>query len=500
MTQPLTPEDRASLPPPPAGNAFCAGCREDLPSHASRVSCPTCGAPFHIACWRAAAPKGTEPPGEEAGPEEGAETGETVAGTAVPPPLPGTGPVSPAAARPGEPNGENGRAGTAWPSGRLAATRNAIATGGWKELWYFIKKNETLLWWLHSGWALLFGIGVMWLGAKNFEYLRIAGLYIVFIWFSSIILPFVLNRLKTSEKWKERVRLVINYFNRNFTQQIIFFIIPIYWKSATGNSRNMLFILLLVISAILSSLDIVYDRYLSVKWAFFNTFFAFNIFSGTYLLFTLIWGLSNTMAIYFSAGLAIFGFASLTYRMSGYSRLLKWVVIVISSTCLFLAAHFGRFIIPPAPLHFGRVIFAEEIFVEKNLDAVVRSALSDLPPAKEGGEPTKVFTLIPIKAPLGLRENLVQSYYLNGKQIPNVDFVKPPKDSEAAVNIHPIGMVNGEVLWKVRPRPVLDNRTEQYMLISFVSLYHIPPKSVLQVDVETESGQLIGRDELVVEE
>ena len=61
------------------------------------------------------------------------------------------------------------------------------------------------------------------------------------------------------------VRTSVYIFNKNFYQQVLFFVLPIYYASATLSSRNFLFVLLLVASALLSTLDIVYDRHLSVR-------------------------------------------------------------------------------------------------------------------------------------------------------------------------------------------------------------------------------------------
>ncbi|MBP7865268.1 MAG: hypothetical protein KA419_04900 [Acidobacteria bacterium] len=501
-----------SAPSPPRDR--CTQCGRAFRPGEPMVRCTACGHPYHPECWNSNGRCGLlgcsgTPSSFQAftSVASTADPAETPADPPRPVPAPRPGPASPApnpAETPEEIatelyDGASDASPEPSPDGGEVPGPPPGFTARVREIYGFIQKNETLLWWMHSGWALLFGIGVMWLGAHNFDWIRLAGLYIGFIWLSSLMLPVLLKRLRVTPRWKERIRLVINYFNRNFTQQIVFFIIPIYWKSATANSRNMIFVFLLVVSAILSSLDIVYDRYITVKWAFFSTFFAFNVFSGSYLLFTLIWGLSNRYAVYLSAGAAIFTFASLCFRLSGSSKTMRWVYVVISSFCLLLAAHFGRYIIPPAPLHFGRVLFAEAIELDPDGTEVVRSALSDLPVNTSGKGPGKIYSLIPVKSPLGLKEDLVQIYYLNGRKVYNVDFVKLPPGAQGKSKITPISKVDGEVLWKVAESEKSTNRPGKYELISCVAIYHIPPNAVLTVDVETESGQLIGRDELIAE-
>jgi len=53
----------------------------------------------------------------------------------------------------------------------------------------FLNRHQDKLWWFHSSYSLLLGVGVMWLGTKNFAYLRLAVFHIAFIWLSSLALP-----------------------------------------------------------------------------------------------------------------------------------------------------------------------------------------------------------------------------------------------------------------------------------------------------------------------
>jgi len=91
----------------------------------------------------------------------------------------------------------------------------------------------------------------MWLGTKNFNYLRLAVFHIAFIWLSSLALPWLSHWRRLPEHWRRRLRLLINYFQRNFYQQLLFFILPIYFLSASWGAGNMLFVGLLAVSALL---------------------------------------------------------------------------------------------------------------------------------------------------------------------------------------------------------------------------------------------------------
>jgi hypothetical protein len=79
-----------------------------------------------------------------------------------------------------------------------------------------LHSRQTLLWWLHSAWAFLFGVAVMLLGASNPTCLRIVIFHIAFIWLSSLFLPVVARVPWLTPTWASRIRLLVNYFNKNF--------------------------------------------------------------------------------------------------------------------------------------------------------------------------------------------------------------------------------------------------------------------------------------------
>ena len=198
-----------------------------------------------------------------------------------------------------------------------------------------LDRHQDKLWWFHSSYSLLLGIGVMWLGTKHFAYLRLAILHIAFIWFSSLFLPFLAGIRRLSEKWRHRLRLLINYFQRNFYQQLLFFILPIYYLSASWGAGNMLFVLLVAVSAVLATLDIVYDRYLSANWWLLSIFFAFNLFACINVMLPVVWNFKNSFALRLSALLSLVAFASFVFTMRGAKTSRRLLLILVAA--LFLA-------------------------------------------------------------------------------------------------------------------------------------------------------------------
>lgn len=94
---------------------------------------------------------------------------------------------------------------------------------------------------------------------------------------------------------------------------MLFFLLPIYYASATGSSWNMLFVAFVAVSALLSTLDVVYDRHLSVRRGLMAVFFAFNLFACINVMLPLVWRISNAAAMRASAGLALVAFVTILF-------------------------------------------------------------------------------------------------------------------------------------------------------------------------------------------
>jgi len=313
------------------------------------------------------------------------------------------------------------------------------------------------LWWFHSSYSLLLGVGVMWLGTKNFTYLRLAVFHIAFIWLTSLALPWLAILQRLPENWRRRLRLLINYFQRNFYQQLLFFILPIYYLSATWGASNMLFVLLLAVSALLATMDIIYDRYLSVNWRMLAVFFAFNLFACINVMLPVVWNFKNSFALRLSALLALVGFASFCFALKGVRIRQRLLLILVAALLLGLVSEIGRPLIPPAPLRLMSSGFGLGIDPENN---ELRTLLLRLP----SGGPFKIHALTAIRAPLGLKDRVGHCWYLNGKLVYASPFIK-----------------------------ISGGRTTGFRLWTFRTLKNIAPRSTLRIDVLTEASQLIGR-------
>ncbi len=325
----------------------------------------------------------------------------------------------------------------------------------------FFTRYADVFWWLHSLWALLVGVGMMWLGSHHYGLLRVAVFQIAFIWIASLVAPALLNRPPESSRWANRARLVLNYFSKNFYQQMLFLLLPVYYASST-RSWNLVFVAFLAISALISTLDVVYDRHLSVRRSLMAVFFAFNLFACINVMLPLVWSVSNAIAMRVGAGLALVAFGSILYGRRGVRWRTAWPVVLASAAVLFVTVEFARPLIPPAPLRFVGYTFG--------LD-VNRRALSVLRPLDRvaPGWTGRLYALTAIHAPMGLEDRVTHRWYENDVLVCSSPFHR---------------LVGG--------------RKEGFRLWTSCPLAHVPA-GWLRVDIETEAGQLIGRCELPVE-
>ncbi len=322
-----------------------------------------------------------------------------------------------------------------------------------------LQERETLLWWCHSVWSFLFGVGVMVLGARKPTYARIIIFHIGFIWATSLFLPVLQQWPRLSPVWAERLRLVVNYFNKNFYQQLLFFVIPVYYASTTFPSRNMVFLAILVFSAILSTLDVVYDRYLSVAWPLTAGFLAFNAFASVNVMLLVMFTIRTEIALYLSAGFAVAIFVSMLYRFAGLRG--RWLRIITVATACFLVffVHLSAPFIPPVMVSMGSAAFGVAVRSLQVLDPML-----ELPPHYYG----RLVALTPIKAPFGLRAKVRHAWYLDGK----------------LVRISPEHEFRG-------------GRKDGYRYWSPLTIREGWEPKRIRVDLETSIGQLIGQATLV---
>jgi hypothetical protein len=321
-----------------------------------------------------------------------------------------------------------------------------------------LARHEALLWWLHSGYVLALGAGLMWLGARNYAWLRYSAVYLVSIWGLSFFLAHVVQR--RAGAWWRRARFAVNYVNKNLYQQLLFFILPIYAASTTWRSRNVVFLAVLAMSALLSTLDLVYDRVLSARRILAAWFFAFNAFAVVTVALPVTFGISAHQSARAGAVAAVVGFMTLAWRVWRLGRPLAWAGVASGALLVFAVAELARPLVPPAPLRLTSTVFGSA-FDRSTLR--ITSALSSLPAGPEG----RVYAVTALRAPLGLKDRVELRWYRDAALA-----------ASSATHVVSGGRRGGFRLW------------------SAIDLARVAGARTLRLDVVTQGGQLVGRAEL----
>ncbi len=325
----------------------------------------------------------------------------------------------------------------------------------------FLQRHDRLLWSLHSLWALALGIVVMWAGARNYAWLRVTIFYLAFLWLTSLVVPTLVDSPERGTHWRGRLRLVINYFTKNFYQQLLFFLLPIYYASATVWSINLVFVAFVAASALISTLDVFFDQHLSVRRGLTAVFFAFNLFACINVMLPVVFRISNGVALRASAILAVLAFATIRYRLGELARYRARLHVGLAAIALVLLVAVGRPLIPPAPLRLLRSEFG--LGVNRQTLQIV-APVASLPPGWSG----RLYTVTAIYAPLGLRDRVGHRWYLDGGLV----YASPYYTLEG-------GRPGGFRLWTSAP------------------LAAVRAGAAVRVEVRTEAGQLIGRAQVV---
>ncbi len=317
-------------------------------------------------------------------------------------------------------------------------------------------RHATQLWWAHSLYALALGVGLMWLGSRHFTWLRVAGFHILAIWTCSLLLANYVDRADHTAVWWARLRLVINYVTKNFYQQILFFILPIYAASATWQSWNSLFVAVLGASAIVSTLDLVYDRQIAARRRLAGLFFAFNLFAVVNVTLPVLTGTSNLIASRAGTLGALLGYVTIARRPSDLARSRTWWSVAAGAVLLVVAVEVIRPLVPPAPLRLMTTEFGAAI--DRRALRVVQPL--DRQPAGGG----RVYAVTALLAPMSLQDKVELRWFHGGRRLA----VSAPYVIEG-------GRADGFRLWTSVPVPE-----------------GVAP-APLRLDVVTAGGQLIGR-------
>src|SRR5262249_11719961 len=139
-------------------------------------------------------------------------------------------------------------------------------------------------WWLHSGFALSFGLGVMLFARAGLKYADKVMTALLGSWLVMFIaLRFIVgpaNRREQESLARKGVRVATNYIIKQFYQQMFFFLTPLYASSATWSlhSINWWLAPVLLLCAVVSTLDLVFDNFIMERRLLASAMYGLSMF------------------------------------------------------------------------------------------------------------------------------------------------------------------------------------------------------------------------------
>ncbi len=338
----------------------------------------------------------------------------------------------------------------------------------------FIARHERVLWWLHSLYALGLGLSIVLFAQKGFEHARWLLLSGGGTWLILLFLSW-LQRWQESRSERDTEAspqrrwgfLAVTYVLKNLYQGMLFFALPFYFKSSSFDSANVTMLALLAAFALLSTLDVVFDRVIVKRTALASIFHGVVLFACINLITpAVLTATRSSTALVLAALISAIGATSLHLVRRPVSWRFAVPLVLAASAASAIVAYSARRYVPPVPMHLSYAKIGPGILESGKLTMEVttldRSVLSD------------IYAVTDVILPGGKHENFVHVWRHEGEVV---------FTSDEAMSRVP-GPEGGIRLRSVLPRQKL------------------PPHVVGKwtVDVETLDGRLVGRARFTVTE
>jgi hypothetical protein len=332
--------------------------------------------------------------------------------------------------------------------------------GRFEKLVRFASRHQAVFWALHSLWALGWGVAFIVVGAERPQLLRFGLVSVGAVWLTSLALPTLLAGSWIPDGRKGAARRLVLWGQKWLLQGLSFFLLPLYQRSATYPSRQVLFMALLAVAALAATIDVVYDEFVTKHRPLLGAFLAFVTFATVNITLPMVWQVGGLWNLAMSGVLATAVFVSFVgEREEG--RLVRSTVRAILVALFFLAlVTLGRPAVPPAPLRLVSVRFGTAL-AENGRDVAV--PLGFLP----AGVSVRLVAVAAIQAPAGLQEG-----------------------------VQHVWSVDGVVVSESRLIEIAGGRGRGFRSRSGATVPALRSGQRLRLEVETAHGQLIGRAEI----
>jgi hypothetical protein len=263
---------------------------------------------------------------------------------------------------------------------------------------------------LHSVWALATGVAVIILARDRYGFVPWVVLFLVLTWVSTLFFGrrVASTRLSAPPGFGEEAT---SYLTRTMYQETLFFLLPFYWYSTVLPSLNLTFSLLLAGLAVLSCLDMLFDRWMRRSRVFGLVFFATVAFAALNLLVPILLPVDPRFGTSIAALAAVGSALPLTMRGASIGRAGRVRIALAGATVLAIAIGVPR-LVPPVPLRAKSVVFTSEI--DRSTLAPVDTLSSPVDPALLGGS---LYLLVEVFSPSAMPTTVTLEWQLDGEVI-----------------------------------------------------------------------------------
>jgi len=244
------------------------------------------------------------------------------------------------------------------PAGGRVVPPSPLASTPKERLQQFLKRHGKKLWWLHSAYALGLGITIVAVAQKGFDHARMLAVSLGLAWLLVVVFFRVFGSgkeqvLPDAADKKAKVRFfVMTYALKNLYQGMLFFLLPFYWKATTFDGANGFFVLLLGGCALLSTLDLVFDRVLLRFAISASVFHGITLFSCLNLVIPALFPDTRTLySLVGAAGITAMAFWSVHVRLQTFRRRRYIALFVGSVVASMYVAYLARRAVPPVPMY-----------------------------------------------------------------------------------------------------------------------------------------------------
>lgn len=342
----------------------------------------------------------------------------------------------------------------------------------------FLKTHGRKLWWLHSAYALGLGIAVVSFAQKGFDQARWLAASASAAWLLVVLFfrVFGSGRAQTHHHHaapKARLRFfAMTYALKNLYQGMFFFLLPFYWKSTSFDSPNAWFVVLLGVCALLSTLDIVFDRVVFKFRALASVFHAVALFGCLVLVVPALFPDTRTLtSLLVATAITVVAFWTIHVDLA-MLRDRRWIALFAATVAAAIGiAYGGRTAIPPVPMYVAHGGVGPIVLDDGRLGMEVHDLHSSVI--------DKLIAITDVVVPGGKGDRLLHVWRHDGQEVHRATElttrVAAPADSKDKGTI--------------RLRSAL---TEGQLPTRLFGKW--------SVDVETQDGQLVGRVSFTVAE